>query len=86
MSESLPPTRIASIAAYSACSVSFASFAASSDGAWPPTNTVTAASPWNPSQIAPKSRESTIPSLSFLVPDGIPWTISSSIEVQIEAG
>jgi hypothetical protein len=47
---------------------------------------VTAESPWYPSQIAPKSSESTSPSVTTRLREGIPWTISSFSDVQIDAG
>jgi hypothetical protein len=48
--------------------------------------TVTAESPWNPSQIAPASSFSRSPSATRRSFEGIPWTISWLIEVQIDAG
>jgi hypothetical protein len=56
MSESRPPGRIWEIPASSESSVTRISFSASAEGG-SPTNTVTAESPWYPSQIAPKSRD-----------------------------
>jgi hypothetical protein len=85
MSESLPPGTTSAIAASSAASVVFTSRSASALGAIP-TNTVTAASAWNPSQIAPKSSDSSSPSSSRRSVDGIPCTISSFTEAQIVAG
>ena len=61
------------------------SLSASAD-AGSPTMTVTAESPWNPSQIAPKSSFSRSPSATLRSFEGIPWTISWLIEVQIDAG
>ena len=61
------------------------SLSASAD-AGSPTMTVTAESPWNPSQIAPKSSFSRSPSATVRSFEGIPCTISWLIEVQIDAG
>ena len=74
------------IAASSAASVALTSRSASADGATPPTNTVTAESEWNPSQIAPKSSDRRSPSFTTRVRDGIPWTISWFTDAQIVAG
>ncbi len=50
-----------------------------------PTKNVRAASPCQPSTIAPASIDTTWPSRIVRSP-GIPWTISASIEMQTEAG
>ena len=63
--------------------MTFTSRAASSEGAWPPTKRLTAESEWNPSKIAPKSRESRSPSRRTRSFEGIPCTISSFTEAQI---
>ena len=86
MSDSRPPGRITAIAASRAASVVLTNISASDDGAVPPTNTVMAESPWNPSQTAPQSSESRSPSPSTRLADGIPWTISSFTDAQIVAG
>ena len=86
MSERRPPGRIASIAASSASSVTRTSLSASGVDGSSPTITVTAESPWKPSQMAPQSSERTSPVLSTRSRDGMPWTISSLIEAQIVAG
>ena len=61
------------------------SFSASADGG-SPTNIVSAESEWNPSQIAPKSKERMSPSDRTRVGEGMPCTTSSLIEAQIDAG
>src|SRR5581483_9916094 len=71
MSDRRPPGRIWAIPASSASSVTRTSFSASEDGG-SPTNTVTAESAWNPSQIAPKSSESRSPSRSTRFSEGMP--------------
>ena len=50
-----------------------------------PIATVIAASPCQPSTIAPQSIETTSPSASTRSP-GMPWTISSLTEAQMLAG
>ena len=50
-----------------------------------PTKKVRAASPCQPSTMAPASTETIWPSRSVRLP-GIPWTISSSMEMQTVAG
>ena len=86
MSERRPPGRIASIAASSASSVTRTSLSASGDGGSSPTITVTAESPWKPSQMAPQSSDRTSPVFSTRWLDGMPWTISSLTDAQIVAG
>ena len=86
MSESRPPGWIAAMPAYRASSVVFDQPRGFVRRRLPPTKTVTAESAWKPSQIAPKSSERTSPSFSFRLAEGIPWTISASIEAQITAG
>lgn len=56
-------------------------------GAWPePTNAVNAASPCQPSTIAPASMEMMSPSFRTVLSSGMPWTTTSFTEVQIVAG
>ena len=86
MSDRRPPGCTIAIAASRAASVVLTRRSASPFGAMPPTKTVTAESEWNPSQIAPKSSESTSASSRTRFFDGIPWTISALIEAQIVAG
>ena len=69
--------------AHMAASVSATS--ATSSGETSPTGTVIAASPCQPSTIAPQSSETRSPSRSSRSP-GMPCTTSSFTEVQIEAG
>src|SRR5689334_13017607 len=85
MSPSRAPSRISLIPASRDSSVTRTSFSASADGG-SPTNTVSALSEWNPSQIAPKSSDSTSPSARTRCGDGIPCTTSSLSDAQIEAG
>ena len=58
-----------------------------SSGACPvPTNAVKAASPCQPSTIAPASMEMMSPSLSTVFSSGMPCTTTSFTEVQMVAG
>ena len=83
MSPTRPPGRAAAMPAHSAASVSLTSVVSS--GRTSPTGTVIAASPCQPSTIAPQSMETRSPSRSSRSP-GMPCTTSSLTEVQIEAG
>ena len=74
------------MAASSASSVTRTSLSASGEGGWSPTITVTAESPWKPSQMAPQSSDSTSPAFSTRVFDGMPCTISSLTDAQMVAG
>ena len=58
----------------------------SSAGRGVPTATVTAASPCQPSRIAPQSIEIRSPSASTVVGDGMPCTTCSLTDAQIDAG
>ncbi len=69
--------------AHSAASVTLIS--SSTSGVVEPTATVIAASPCQPSTIAPQSMEITSPSARTR-PPGIPWTTSSLTEAQIVPG
>ena len=71
------------IPAYRLSSVTRRSF--STFGGTSPTATVTAASPWYPSMIAPQSSEMMSPSLMTYGP-GMPWTMTLLGDVQMTAG
>ena len=83
MSVSLPPTRTAAMPCHMASSQTRISSSSSSEAR--PDATVTAASPCQPSTIAPQSMETMSPSRRTLGP-GMPCTISSLTEAQIVAG
>ena len=83
MSETRPPSRAAAIPCHSASSVTRISSVTS--GGTSPSATVIAASPCQPSMIAPQSMETTSPSASTRSP-GIPCTTSSLTEVQMVPG
>jgi hypothetical protein len=83
MSPTLPPGRAAAIPAHNAASASSTSVVSS--GPTAPTGTEIAASPCQPSTMAPQSIETRSPSRSSRSP-GMPCTTSSFTEVQIEAG
>ena len=83
MSLTRPPSRAAAIPAHSDSSVTRISSVTSGDTS--PTATVIAASPCQPSTIAPQSIEMTSPSSSTRAP-GIPCTTSSLTEAQMVAG
>ena len=51
-----------------------------------PTRTVSAASPWNPPRMAPKSSPTRSPSRRTRLSEGMPWTTSSFTEMQTLAG
>ncbi len=84
MSESRPPGRAAAIPASRAASHAAESARSTSDTA--PTGIVTAASPCQPSRIAPQSTEIRSPSASTRAAEGMPCTICSLTEAQIDAG
>ena len=83
MSESRPPGCIASIPAARDASVT--SMRRCASGSISPTPAVNAASPCQPSTIAPQSMEMRSPSSSRYEP-GMPWTMTSFGDVQITAG
>ena len=83
MSVSRPPSRAAAKPAHIDCSQTRISSVSS--GATSPTPTVTAASPCQPSMMAPQSMLTMSPSRSTR-PPGMPCTISSLTDVQIVAG
>ena len=78
-----PPSLAAPMPRHSDSSVTRISSATS--GAGSPTATVIAASPCQPSTIAPQSMEMTSPSARTRSP-GMPCTTSSLTDAQIEAG
>ena len=78
-----PPSRAAAIPAHSDSSVTCISSVTSSPTS--PMATVIAASPCQPSTMAPQSMEITSPSTSSRLP-GMPWTTSSLTDAQIVAG
>ena len=84
MSPTLPPDRAAATPAASAARVAATSRSAS--GLARPTRTVSAASPWNPPTMAPKSSPTTSPSRRRRLSEGMPWTTSSFTEMQTLAG
>ena len=83
MSPTCPPSAAAAKPRHSDSSVTRISSAALRD-TWP-TPTVTAASPCQPSTMAPQSIETMSPSATTREP-GMPCTTSSLTETQIEAG
>ena len=83
MSESRLPLRTCSMPAHRLSSVTVSSLRASSEIS--PTGMVRAASPCQPSMMAPQSMEMMSPSTSRYGP-GMPWTMTSFGEVQITAG
>ena len=83
MSVSRPPSRAAANPRHIDSSVTRSSSRASS--VTRPIGTVTAASPCQPSRIAPQSIEMMSPSRSARGP-GTPWTTSSLTDAQIDAG
>ncbi len=83
MSVTRPPSRAAAIPAHSDSSVTRISSATSAGTS--PIATVIAASPCQPSTMAPQSMEITSPSTSTRLP-GMPWTTSSFTDAQIVAG
>ncbi len=83
-SPSRPPSRAAVTPAHMAAS--HAADRAAAPGVTSPTGTVIAASPCQPSTIAPKSMEIRSPAASRSCADGMPWTTRSLTDVQITAG
>ncbi len=83
MSVTRPPSRAAAIPAHRASSVTRIS--SETSGGTSPIATVIAASPCQPSTMAPQSMEITSPSTSTRLP-GMPCTTSSLTEAQIVAG
>ena len=83
MSLTRPLSRAAAIPAHSDSSVTRISSVASAETS--PTATVIAASPCQPSTMAPQSIEIRSPSTSTRSP-GMPWTTSSLTDAQIVAG
>jgi len=83
MSETRPPRRAAAIPRHRDSSVTRISSTTSSGTA--PSATVIAASPCQPSTMAPQSIETTSPSASTRSP-GMPCTTSSLTEVQMVPG
>ena len=84
MSESRPLTTAAAIPAYSAASQAADRARSASDTV--PTGIVTAASPCQPSRMAPQSTEIRSPSASTFECAGMPCTICSFTDAQIDAG
>lgn len=85
MSTSRLPCFIAAIPAHIDSSVTRES--STSSGAWPePTKAVYAASPCQPSTIAPQSMEMMSPSARTVFSSGMPCTTTSLTEVQMVAG
>src|SRR2546422_839914 len=84
MSPIRPPTWALAIPMRRASSVTRMRRSASGDTF--PTGSVIAASACHPSIIAPASMPTMSPSRSFRFGEGMPWTISSLIEVQIVRG
>ena len=84
MSDSRPPGSAAAMPAASAASQAADSARSAADTA--PTAMVTAASPCQPSRIAPQSTEIRSPSASTASAAGMPCTICSLTEAQIDAG
>ncbi len=83
MSETRPPARAAAMPRHIASSVTATRSATASGTS--PTGTVRAASPCQPSTIAPQSMLTTSPSARTRSP-GMPCTTSSFTETQIEPG
>ena len=83
MSVTRPPSRAAAMPRHSDSSVTRISSVTSAGTS--PTATVIAASPCQPSTMAPQSSETTSPSTSTRSP-GMPCTTSSLTDAQIEPG
>ena len=84
MSLSRPPERAR--ASPSHIDVSQVADSAATSGATSPTGTEMAASPCQPSTMAPKSIEIRSPGASFSAADGMPCTTRSLTEAQMTAG